>query len=309
VSSLIFTIDTISTNLVEFLFEKGYDVWVLDYRASVDLAASGTQFTADDVARLDWPKAVQEVLRLSGAKDLQVVAHCYGATTFSMAMLEGLPGVRSAVLSQVGPFVDAPLFARLKSTLRVPDVLEKLGVAHMDTDVEDEATRRDMLFNIVAGFAPEPDEDKTDDPVSNRITFIYGPLYKLGQLNPATFAALHEMFGIANMSALKHLALMVREKQVVDAEGKDVYMSREEKMKPFPITFIHGAENQCFLPASTERAQQWLREHFPGVAYERHVIPEYGHIDCIFGQHAHRDVYPLVLQHLEQHAAARPALT
>jgi cholesterol oxidase len=309
VSSLIFTIDTISTNLVEFLFEKGYDVWVLDYRASVDLAGSRTQFTADDVARFDWPKAVQEVLRLSGAKDLQVIAHCYGATTFSMAMLEGLPGVRSAVLSQVGPFIDAPFFARLKSELHVPDVLEKLGVKQMNTDVDEEATLGSMLFNIVAGFAPEPEEDRTDDPVSNRITFIYGPLYRLGQLNPATFDALHEMFGIANISALKHLALMVRKEQVVDAEGEDVYVSRVSAMKPFPITFIHGEKNQCFLPESTQRAQAWLRENFPGVPFERHVIPEYGHIDCIFGQHAHRDVYPLVLQHLEKYAAARPVLS
>jgi cholesterol oxidase len=303
VSSLIFTIDTIRTNLVEFLFEHGYDVWVLDYRASVDLPASNTQFSADDVARFDWPKAVQEVLRLSGAKDLQVVAHCYGATTFSMAMLRGLPGVRSAVLSQVGPFVHSPFLTRLKSKLRVPDILEKLGIDHMDTDVQEEATLGDLLFNTVAGFVPVPDEDRTDDPVSNRITFVYGPLYKLGQLNPGTFAALHEMFGIANITALKHLALMVREEQVVDASGEDVYVSRVEQLKPFPITFIHGAENQCFLPKSTEKAQQWLRQHFPGVAFERHVIPGYGHIDCIFGQDAHRDVYPLVLHHLEQYAA------
>jgi cholesterol oxidase len=91
----------------------------------------------------------------------------------------------------------------------------------------------------------------------------------------------------------------------VDAEGEDVYVSRVQAMKPFPITFIHGAENQCFLPESTERAQEWLRQHFPEVAFERHVIPDYGHIDCIFGQQAHRDVYPLVLQHLEKYAAAR----
>ena len=33
--------------------------------------------------------------------------------------------------------------------------------------------------------------------------------------------------------------------------------------------------------------------------YDRHVIPGYGHIDCIFGKDAARDVYPLVLEHLE----------
>ncbi|MBD0256366.1 MAG: hypothetical protein ICV83_11665, partial [Cytophagales bacterium] len=307
VSSLIFTIDTIETNLVEYLFENGYDVWVLDYRASVDLPASRTQFTADDIACFDWPAAVSEVLRLSGADDLQVVAHCFGATTFSMAMLRGLPGVRSAVLSQVGPFVSAPATTRLKSGLYVPNFLEHLGVSHMDTDAEEHVTWQDRLFGAVVRLMPIADEDRTTDLVSNRITFIYGPLYKLRNLNPATFAALHEMFGIVNVSALKHLALMVRRKKVVDARGNDVYVPRVEQMKPFPVTFIHGAENECFLPESTRLAQDWLRQHFPGVAYERHVVGRYGHIDCIFGQQAHLDVYPLVLEHLEQYRAAPAA--
>ena len=35
VSSRIFTIDTIDTNLAEYLVAAGYDVWALDYRASV----------------------------------------------------------------------------------------------------------------------------------------------------------------------------------------------------------------------------------------------------------------------------------
>lgn len=53
VSSLIFAIDTIPTNLLEFLFEHGYDVWLLDYRASIELPASSRPSSADDVARRD----------------------------------------------------------------------------------------------------------------------------------------------------------------------------------------------------------------------------------------------------------------
>jgi len=32
------------------------------------------------------------------------------------------------------------------------------------------------------------------------------------------------------------------------------------------------------------------------------VIPDYGHIDCIFGKNAVKDVYPLILQHLDETA-------
>jgi cholesterol oxidase len=34
--------------------------------------------------------------------------------------------------------------------------------------------------------------------------------------------------------------------------------------------------------------------------YTRHVMDGYGHIDCIFGRDAVRDVYPHILAHLEK---------
>ena len=58
VSSLIFTIDTIDTNLVEYLFAQGYDIWLLDFRASIRLPAARSMFTGDDIAKYDYPAAV-----------------------------------------------------------------------------------------------------------------------------------------------------------------------------------------------------------------------------------------------------------
>jgi len=70
-----------------------------------------------------------------------------------------------------------------------------------------------------------------------------------------------------------------------------------------PICFIHGAENQCFLPVSTELTYNALRAANGNSLYSRHVIPGYGPIDCIYGANAARDVYPYMLDHLE---ATRP---
>jgi cholesterol oxidase len=42
-------------------------------------------------------------------------------------------------------------------------------------------------------------------------------------------------------------------------------------------------------------------EHFGAEHYERHVIPGYGHLDCIFGKNAAVDVYPLILRYLDAH--------
>ena len=69
-----------------------------------------------------------------------------------------------------------------------------------------------------------------------------------------------------------------------------------------PIRFLHGAENSCFKPASTERTIETLKQvNDPGL-YDRFVIPDYGHIDCIYGKNAVDDVYPKILEHLEKSA-------
>ena len=87
-------------------------------------------------------------------------------------------------------------------------------------------------------------------------------------------------------------------RRVLDAEGKDVYLPHIERMA-LPILFIHGEKNACFKPESTERTLKRLSEANGRQLYERHVIPGHGHLDCIFGKNAFRDVYPVMLKHLE----------
>jgi cholesterol oxidase len=107
------------------------------------------------------------------------------------------------------------------------------------------------------------------------------------------------MFGIANVSALDHLAKMVRAQTVVDAAGRDTYMPHLDRMA-IPLAFIHGAENACFSPESTQRSYDALRAANGTSLYSRHVIPGYGHIDCIFGANAASDVYPLIVEHFDR---------
>ncbi|HLX90495.1 MAG TPA: hypothetical protein VKR32_02355, partial [Puia sp.] len=91
----------------------------------------------------------------------------------------------------------------------------------------------------------------------------------------------------------------IREKKLVDATGKDIYLPHLAERMDLPITFVHGSENQCFKPESTEISFNTLKSLNPGQRYSRHVVDGYGHIDCIFGKNAYRDVYPYMLEHLE----------
>ncbi|MDE2660842.1 MAG: GMC family oxidoreductase N-terminal domain-containing protein [Acidobacteriota bacterium] len=301
VSSLIFSIDTVATNLLEYLFEAGYDCWLLDYRSSIDLPHSGEPHTADDIARHDYPAAIATVREVTKADGVQIVAHCFGATTFTMAMLSGLQGVRSAVISQIGPHVFVPWFPqRLLAHLRIPWFFGLLRLRAVDVTARERDPRwLRALDRLLYRLLPLSGRESADNATSNRITALYGPLYERDQLNGATFdEALPEMFGEANVAALAQLALIARRKHIVDAEGRNRYLPGIEGLN-IPIAFIHGAENRCFLPRSTGKTVRLLRRRFDPAQYARHVIPKYGHIDCIFGKDAVRDVYPLIRAHLD----------
>ncbi len=298
VSSRIFTIDTIETNLVEFLTAHGYDVWLFDYRASIELPVAHTRFSGDEIALNDYPAAVAKIRQVVGCQSVQALVHCFGSTTFFMSMLAGLPGVRSIVASQVATDMVTPRLTRLKSGIYMPDLLDKLGVDSLTAYTDTHADWKDRLYDRLLDAFPEDAEEKCRSAVCHRITFMYSLLYEHDQLNQPTHDALHEMFGVANIDAFEHIALMVRAGGLRAADGEDIYLPHLRRLA-LPITFVSGAENACFLPASTERSYQLVRRHNDPGLYTRVVVPDYGHIDCIIGKKAARDVFPHFLAHLE----------
>jgi cholesterol oxidase len=88
---------------------------------------------------------------------------------------------------------------------------------------------------------------------------------------------------------------------VLDRNGRDAYLPHLERLA-LPICFIHGAKNACFKPESTARTLQRLSQANGRQLYERHVVPGYGHIDCIVGKNAARDIFPLIVAHLDKTA-------
>nr|MDQ3988023.1 choline dehydrogenase [Actinomycetota bacterium] len=250
------------------------------------------------IAQYDYPAAVAKVREVTASPTVQMVVHCFGSTTFFMAMLAGLQGVRSVVSSQTATHLICPPMTRIKSGLYFPELLDKLGVDSLTAYTDTHANWFNRLYDRVLDAFPDDREEECNSAVCHRITFIYSLLYEHGQLNSRTHDTLHEMFGVAGIETLEHLALMVRAGGLRNADGADVYLPHLERLA-VPITFIHGQENSCFLPESTARTVELLRQHNGAGLYRRHVIPGYGHIDCIFGKRASHDVFPLILEHLE----------
>ncbi len=307
VSSQIFAVDTIDTNLLEYMVERGFDCWLLDFRASIDLPYARDRWTGDDCAKFDYQPAVDLIRRETGAESVQVMAHCFGATTFTMAVLGGyLTGVRSAVISQISTDILVRFFPqRMLAFLRAPSLLDALNIDFVNARATTEDGFANKLIDgLIRVALPFQREERNRNATSSRITALYGQLYETDQLNAMTFdSGLAEMFGEANIDAFKHLALLTRKRVLLDASGEDKYMPHLDRMA-FPVCFIHGAENACFMPESTARTVDKLTARNGGKFYTRHVIPNYGHIDCIFGKNAASDVFPKIYEHLEK--TARP---
>ncbi len=304
-----FRLPTVDVPFTPFLCDHGYDVWLLDWRASTELPLR--QFTLDEAAENDFPAAVRFIRDFTRAESVQAVVHCAGASTFFMALASGLlPEVRSVVCSQVALHCEVPAPTEWKALLRLPDVLQRLDVASMSPDQDPRHPR----FQGLLGGLVDLVHHECASRVCHRITFMYGHLYRHDQLNAATHERLNEQFGPCNMTTFRHLAQLVRRgtsarfdygkpenvRRYGSAEPPDYIRSEHLRV---PILFVSGELNQTYLPASTALTYDWLRRENGEALYRREVVPGYGHIDAFMGYRAHLDTFPLFLSHLESTAA------
>lgn len=290
---------TVEENLVERLTKDGYDVWLLDYRASPLLVGDdnprSAEFSVDDIADYDWPDTVAYVRDQTGAASVQAVVHCVASMSFLMAMTQGLQGVRSAVCSQLTLHAPTNFASRAKAALRAADIFQHVGLRVLNTNAP--PTPLNRALDIILHLNPVLKGQRCHNPVCRRIFAIFGPSYRHEQLNEATHRHIHAWFGATSDIALKQLATIVRKGVAVDAAGGDRYLPRLDRVD-LPILFLAGEENQEFFPTASALTMRQLREVNRPDLYTRVVLPDYGHMDCFIGRSAATDVFPVIMEHL-----------
>jgi cholesterol oxidase len=301
-SALAYTIDTTETNFPEYLFERGYDVWVLDYRASPDLPSSATQFTLDDIALYDYPAAVDTVRSATGRDTVQIMAHCVGSMTMLMSLANGLEGVRSAVASQLTMHPRVVPLNKIRSDLHVASVLSALGLDTLSTDITDDRGWAEKLYDSALRLYPAGKE-RCASAFCRRILFMYGEVFDHDQINDATHEHLHEAFGVTNLTTFKQITRAIRKGHIVTADGDDVYLPATDRLK-LPIAFLHGEHNRLFLPEGSELTYEHLRAKNGPDLYTRHVFKNYAHMDCFIGKDAAKHIYPTVTAELDRYNPA-----
>ncbi len=124
-------------------------------------------------------------------------------------------------------------------------------------------------------------------------------LFKHARLNTATHDALHEMFGVVNAETFEHLAELIRQQQLVDAEGKDVYLPNVANLNT-PILLLSGKGNITCKAIAIKTTYEWLCKDNGASYCDLVEMPGYGHIDCLFGKDAAEDVFPHWPNHFEK---------
>ena len=89
-------------NLAAMLHNHGWDVWLLEYRASPILDASAKYSSLDDIAAFDIPAAIDKVIEIvyseqqrlqpninTGNTQIYCFSHCVGSAALMMSMLSG----------------------------------------------------------------------------------------------------------------------------------------------------------------------------------------------------------------------------
>jgi hypothetical protein len=300
-STAAFVSTTTDQSLTEHLLQKDYDVWLFDYRASIDLPSARSDFTLDDVAQKDWPTAVARVLEVTRADNVQAVAHCMGSLTLQMAMLSGkVPKVTTAVCSQVTVQPVSPFFNRWKSDHHVSRWLQKLGFRTIQPEtIPDLIDRISDLLLRLNPFIPKGERCTLAE--CRWITAFCGPTHRHAQLNLATHRSIVKWFGVGDLTALDHVSLIITKGKAVDHEGRDEYLPHVARMADRHILFLAGTRNRIFLPESSERTMRWLQRHNNPAFYARVPLHDYAHLDCFIGRNAATDVFPIISDHLDQH--------
>jgi hypothetical protein len=285
-------------SLVDALVASGHDVWVENWRTSIDLPAR--DYTLDRAAVYDHPASVRRVREETGCERLDAVAHCMGSASLTMSVLAGLvPELRRVVSSAVSLHVDLDERSRRRLRWLVPPMSRFMR----GFDPQWAARAPSGVARGLAGWARFVRRDYAN-PITAATTYFYGgapeALWQRNNLDGETLEWLAREFGYAPLSFFRQIAHSAEEGHLVPVEGLpelegDLLAASPPQRTSF--TFLAGVDNRFFLPSGQRRT--W--EHFEAMQPNAHVLRElegFSHVDLLVGRDAHRRVFPHILDAL-----------
>jgi hypothetical protein len=292
----------VARSLVDVLIEQGWDVWLENWRASIDLPPNA--WTLEQAALYDHPAAVQTVLAQTGASSLKAVIHCQGSTSFMMSALAGLvPQVSTIVSNAVALHPLVKPTAQLKLRLAVP--LVAALTPHLDPRWGDHA--EGWVPKLLQGLV-KLTHHECNNAVCRFASFTYGTgfpvLWRHENLDEATHDWIRQEFGPVPMSFFSHMGRCLSAGHLVAAQspplpGLPADYTTAPLRTQARFAFVTGRRNDCFTWQGQQASFDWFERQRPGF-HSLHVFEDYGHLDVFIGKNAQHDTYPVLLAALER---------
>lgn len=285
---------------VDALIDDGWDVWLLNWRASIDL--DPVPWTLDEAAAYDHPAAVRAVLAATGASTLKAVVHCQGSCSFTMSLIAGLlPEVDTVITNAVSLHIEVPRWSSFKIKWMAPVIARATPYISPGW-----GNRTDGWFSRVVTGLVRATHPECDNTVCRMVSFTYGSgfpaLWRHENLDARTHDWLRGEFAEVPMSFFAQMGRCVRAGHLVPLAalpGLPSSYVAEPPRTDARFVFLAGEENRCFLPAGQQRSFEFMDRHHRG-RHALHRIRDYGHLDVFFGRNAARDTYPLILAELNR---------
>ncbi len=288
----------VETNFVDALLDAGYDVWLENWRASIDVPRN--EWTLDQAAAYDHPAAVKTVVRETGVEKIKAVIHCQGSTSFTMSAIAGLiPEVDTIVSNAVSLHTVVPKWSRFKLSCLVPVV--RLFTRYLNPHW---GVKAPGLFAKLVTWLVQLSHWECRNSVCKMVSFTYGAgfpaLWRHENLNEASHEWLKEEFGDVPISFFAQMSKCVRKRNLISVEGfselpRDFAAGKPQTEARF--AFFTGEKNRCFLPDSQRLSYEYFSSHRPNF-HKLHVLEKYSHLDLFMGEHANEHVFPRMIQEL-----------
>lgn len=290
----------IPQTLVDALIAAGYDVWLENWRASIDFQPN--QWTLEQAALYDHPYAVKIIVKETGIGKIKAIIHCQGSTSFMMALVSGLlPQVSTVLSNAVSLHPVVPLWSRKKLLYVLP--LVKLMTAYMNPHWGVKAPGLSAKFLVALTRMTHRECNNT---CCRLVSFTYGSgypaLWSHENLNDETHDWLCNEFKHVPMSFFSEMRRFVQRGYLFNHEAREALPKDFISQKPQTdarIIFYAGEDNLCFLPQSQAQTFHYFNSIEPD-KHELHLIPNYGHLDMFFGKKAYIDIFPGMIKSLDR---------
>lgn len=289
-----------SPNIIDMLAKEGYDIWLENWRASIDLPANS--WDLDQAAIYDHPVAVQTIASLTGANEIKAIIHCQGSTSFMISAVLGLvPQVKTIISNAVSLHPVVPGYSEIKLNYYMPLVQLIYSYLNPSWGLNAPDLKSKILRWIVAATHWE-----ADTLVGKFVSFTYGAgfpaLWLLQNLDEKTMDWIQYEFAEVPISFFKHIKKCIHQGVLVPLHEKgyhlDTYIDKPPQTEA-RLVFFAGEKNLCFLPESQHKTFNYFDSFQPG-RHRLYTIKDYSHLDIFLGKNAHKDIFPIMIQELNK---------